>query len=810
MTRVGLRNGGTVMASGPSALGSRGDLRPYQLEAVDAVMVSLLASPRKPQLLHIATAGGKTRVANEVVSRWYRTPILWTTKDWRLLEQAHDDLVQRHPVDRDRITRLGGQAGPLRDLPPATPAAMVVYTTLQTLNRRRALLSEMSPGLVVWDEAHWGEHAAIGTRLLAWCAEHGVPVLGLTGTPRAPAASRFEVAFSMDFPTLVREGWLAKPQLMQPIQTGVRWDPRRSGKLFDFRQDSLRELGRDVHRNELIVRHFAENVEKYGKTLIFACSIDHADELARLLTDRYGVPARAVHSRMSREENLVALRQFQAGEVRVLVNVAMLTHGIDLPDANSIFLARPTLSGILFAQMVGRGARRHEPSGKTTFNIVEFSDNLQRFGDQLSTGSRFFAGTNYAGTGQPQLVRRSVTGGHRFDPAGAPTWIPDQPGIPEAMRSSWYREGQTFAIRIELASRTPGPVQLDQAWYRGAEAMREGLERELPGRVAKRPRISCPSEPDACSRWSVVHNASCGWEVISPVLSGSAGYREVVAACKALVAVTADQNIGVNSRTGLHLRIGWRGQDLAETRRLIRLARLFEPAMATLVAPSRVVRFDGRRYDRAQPSRLALSTASVFPRRWLDNVRSEASLWERRRYRPSPYPTLHIASLTRDGSVEVRMMSASLNAFNILMWVSLWQQILWAAAHRKWIERVPDRSVLEPDGDIFILAQRYLPRVQQPRFLLRLHERRLAVLEYWKSRPELRRWARYAKHWTVTPELRRALERGLPPAGPTIARTTVHAPGVGLALATVPTAAAAPRPAPPMPVACSSMTSRSR
>jgi superfamily II DNA or RNA helicase len=40
----------------------------------------------------------------------------------------------------------------------------------------------------------------------------------------------------------------------------------------------------------------------------------------------------------------------------------MLTEGVDLPSAGTVFLARPTASDILLSQMTGR-ALRGEPAG---------------------------------------------------------------------------------------------------------------------------------------------------------------------------------------------------------------------------------------------------------------------------------------------------------------------------------------------------------------------------------------------------------------------------------------------------------------
>jgi ATP-dependent helicase IRC3 len=104
------------------------------------------------------------------------------------------------------------------------------------------------------------------------------------------------------------------------------------------------------------------------------------------------VRAAAIHSRVSHELRDARLDQIASGELEVLVNVALLTHGVDLPAVRSLFMVRPTASDILYSQMIGRGARKDAATGKTSFTIVEFTDNLERFEDVIVTAKRFLAG----------------------------------------------------------------------------------------------------------------------------------------------------------------------------------------------------------------------------------------------------------------------------------------------------------------------------------------------------------------------------------------------------------------------------------
>ena len=366
---------------------------PFQAEAIDTIIPKIDKSA--PTVLHLATGGGKTRVANDVVREWLRlkgAPIVWITKDWRLLAQAARDLSRRHK--HIRIAREGGDG---KNLHPIWPGgwADVVFSTIQT-SQKRLHSSDWAwsrPSLVVWDECHWGETAGAAA-ILHWCGYMGTPVLGLTATPRVHG--KYIVTYSKSFKELVDREVLANPLVDGPVATKVDWLP--SFDAGEVATASLWELTTSLKRNERIVSHYVDNQHKYQRTIVFACNIEHANRLAALLIDR-GIAAESVHSYQSEATTHKALHRFKEGSLQVLVNVEMLTHGIDVPNARTVFLCRPTTSDILFAQMIGRAARR-EPGiyGKKDFYIVEFTDNVLKHGELLRTYKQFFTGSAFAGT----------------------------------------------------------------------------------------------------------------------------------------------------------------------------------------------------------------------------------------------------------------------------------------------------------------------------------------------------------------------------------------------------------------------------
>lgn len=723
----------------------------YQERAVAAVARAL--DPLQPKILHLGTGGGKTRVANTIVARWIAergAPVLWVTKDWRLLRQAAGDYSRRQQLAR--LSRLGGNGHMLHPLPDGG-GGDVVYTTIQTLSRRLELgaIEAVCPTLVVWDECHWGEGGRVGRALTAF-KRAGIPVLGLTATPRE--VSKYVVAYSKTFYELVDEGFLARADVQPAIPTGVHWAPQFHGAFKDVNRASLDELGRDQTRNQCIVDNYVKNAGKYGKTIVFACNIDHVNRLARMFV-AHGVAAGAMHSQLDEGQNQNAIEAFRCGAVKVLVNMEMLTHGVDIPDVRTVFLCRPTTSDILFAQMVGRAARRDRASGKTSFYVVEFTDNVLEHGDLFETAQRFFTGSGLSADAAPSMGDSSATNHrtreHAFDPEGAPTWIPNDAAVPESLQGLWYRQGQTFGIEFELTRAGDAPVPGDPEWLRVAEAIRLHV---TTATMAVAPGVLTTyvgSEGDKdTSVWNVEHDASVGWEVTSPILWNEDGFTEVDSVCRALEQAAGSLGLHLSARTGTHIHLGWRGASADELIRAIRLVRLFEPALATLVAPSRIASFNGSRYDTREPNEYCRPISSVFGLQALRRLRTKEDVMAHVQDPETRYVTFNVRPLASIGTVEVRLHSGTVEARKILLWVSLWQQLLWAATYWPVVPDIDDAVVLTPRWDIIDLARTWLPpatQAEQARLLERLAERRAEVVEHWGQHPDLAPWLACASQW---------------------------------------------------------------
>jgi len=104
-----------------------------------------------------------------------------------------------------------------------------------------------------------------------------------------------------------------------------------------------------------------EAYQKYakGQTLIFATSVEHAQNIAKLIPNAVAVTAET-------KNRAELIRKFTNREIPCLVNCMIFTEGTDMPLVETVMIARPTTNSSLYTQMVGRGLRLYPGKEKLT------------------------------------------------------------------------------------------------------------------------------------------------------------------------------------------------------------------------------------------------------------------------------------------------------------------------------------------------------------------------------------------------------------------------------------------------------------
>jgi superfamily II DNA or RNA helicase len=158
-----------------------------------------------------------------------------------------------------------------------------------------------------------------------------------------------------------------------PPMTARQWD--HVERFHELPAEYLDQLAEFADRNREILRR----VQRLGstcKTLVFACSIEHAEMLAACInaTDGSGTAA-AITSATPRTERALVIEQFRGRQgPRVLCTVGVLAAGFDAPKVGAVVITRPTMSAALYEQMVGRGLRGPMNGGTSSCKVIDVQD----------------------------------------------------------------------------------------------------------------------------------------------------------------------------------------------------------------------------------------------------------------------------------------------------------------------------------------------------------------------------------------------------------------------------------------------------
>lgn len=194
---------------------------------------------------------------------------------------------------------------------------------------------------------------------------------------------KYKYIYEIDLAYLIKTGFLSNPyyrHIDTEINGDIEFDLSDAeveyfNQFGDLTEELKGKLARSQSRNELILKEYLSNRDKYGKTLIFAINQLHAEILSKLFTEA-GI--RTDHAISNRRDSQEVIRKFKDDKFDVLINVQMLTEGTDVPNIQTVFLTRETNSDSLLMQMVGRGLRGVEAGGTENAYIISFHDKWEK------------------------------------------------------------------------------------------------------------------------------------------------------------------------------------------------------------------------------------------------------------------------------------------------------------------------------------------------------------------------------------------------------------------------------------------------
>lgn len=406
-------------------------------------------------LVVIPTGGGKTYTA----SMWLlknaidkKKKILWIAHRQMLLDQAAESFqkfayTEVIPHVSSFCFRIVSGASTHDRTIDICPDDNLLIVSKDSLGRNMDRLEKWIHGekelFLIVDEAH---HATAKTyRKIIDYVKSQVPnlkMIGLTATPFRTSENEqgllakiftdgikngqtvhvdVGITYQIGLKELIKRQILSKP-IFESYYTDEEYgvsmgaDAWNSIQNFDALPDEIAsQMADSAARNQLIVETYKNKRHEYGQTILFAVNVVHAIQLTALFR-KAGIKADYIVSAIrdsitgvtiSREDNQRNIEAYRNGELQVLINVNILTEGIDLPQTKTVFLARPTVSSILMTQMVGRALRGPEAGGTASAYIVSFVDHWNEHIAWVNPES-IFEGNNDFQDNDPERIKREL------------------------------------------------------------------------------------------------------------------------------------------------------------------------------------------------------------------------------------------------------------------------------------------------------------------------------------------------------------------------------------------------------------------
>jgi len=331
------------------------ELRPYQRDAVDAIVRARRAGCTRPAVV-LPTGAGKTVVFAHDIVEWHsRHPnmrALVLAHRTELIEQAAGKLHAVAPEMRVGIVKAERNQ----------TLADVVVGSVATLRSERRLRQLHNVGMVVVDECHHAtadSYLTILDRLGCMREDRPVPAVGYTATMSrgdgtALGAVWQDVVYSRTIAEMIRDGFLVRPRGIRVKVEDLDWSGVRKSR-GDYSEHDLGAALESSMAPEAIAKAYLEHAsDRPG--ILFAPTVSSAALIASAMADA-GISTGLIHGETPEAERRRTIDNFVGGRIQVLANCMVLTEGTDLPLASCAVIARPTCHQGLYVQMVGRVLR---------------------------------------------------------------------------------------------------------------------------------------------------------------------------------------------------------------------------------------------------------------------------------------------------------------------------------------------------------------------------------------------------------------------------------------------------------------------
>jgi DNA repair protein RadD len=260
--------------------------------------------------------------------------------------------------------------------------------------KRNESIGRIKFNIIVVDESHaidYLNHRSSFMRLLRHYKQEypEMRVLGATGTNfRFKGAAivgpdclfRSQVG-NITTEELINDGYLVNPNFEVDKNLVIDFSKVKIKKNGQFDQKQLEQvIEKSARLTELICHQVVHIMESQGRrgVFFFATTKKHAFEI---LSHLPMAESAIILGETPQDERTEILENARNGKIRYLVNIAIISVGVDVPAFDTIAYLRPTESLVLLVQTMGRVLRLSPATGKEDALVLDFAGNIERHRD---------------------------------------------------------------------------------------------------------------------------------------------------------------------------------------------------------------------------------------------------------------------------------------------------------------------------------------------------------------------------------------------------------------------------------------------
>ena len=308
-------------------------------------------------LYQLPTGGGKTVVINTIIENFLDEKILILVHRQEIIFQI-----------RDRLKARGVDVGVLIGGYEENTNADILIASVLTVardTRLQGILDRNFDRLII-DEAHHccsDSYIKVITSFKQYNPNY--KLLGVTATPYRKDGKKLSNLFDVlikgpTYSELRKDGYLADYVCYAAKLDNLK-DLDASGG--DYKISSLSKY----MRAPALINKAVEMYRRNGKgkqMLVFCVDKKHSLQVKQAYIDAGFTRIAHIDSDTPDEERKQINQDYRDGNIDIITSVQTLTEGVDLPETGVVQLVRPTMSIVLYLQMIGRGTRLKSDGSK--------------------------------------------------------------------------------------------------------------------------------------------------------------------------------------------------------------------------------------------------------------------------------------------------------------------------------------------------------------------------------------------------------------------------------------------------------------